>query len=143
MSTGAAVIVKLADGSYQGIYSYSDGYGLLPFLKVMAPTQEQAEQLVALGDCSQIYACERIKPIGKHSWDVREKRTVIAYHRDRNEVWNDVKPIDGKTWLSVARRISHSGYAYVFEDGRWSMYKSGGYGCNKFVPVTPQVVETA
>ena len=142
MSTGAAVIVKLPDGKFKGIYSYSDGYGLLPFLKVIAPTQEQAEQLVALGACSQIYGCERLAPVGKHSFAEREDGTVVAYYRDRQDSWEDSKPVVGAKWLTVARRIAHSGYAYVFEDGRWSMYKSGGWGCNKFVHVTPQVAES-
>ena len=125
MSTGVAVIVKI-DGKYKGIYSYSDGYGLLPFLQVIAPTQAQAEQLVDLGSCSQIYGCSRSTPIGKHSYAEREAGTVVAYHRDRQEPWADCKPISSAKWLNVAKRIDHGGYAYVFEDGHWSMYKSEG-----------------
>lgn len=142
MSTRAAVIVKLANGKYQGIYNHSDGYGLLPHLQTIAPTQAQAEQLVALGSCSMIYGCTRIAPIGKHNFNEMEDGTVIAYHRDRQESWDHCKPITAAKWLTVAKKIDHTGYAYVFENGQWSMYQSGGYGENKFALVQPEVEVT-
>lgn len=78
--------------------------------------------------------------MGPHSYDAPEAGTVIAYHRDRQEPLE--KALVAARWLTVAKKIGHNGYAYVFEDGQWSMYKSGGYGCNKFIPVTPQVEKT-
>lgn len=142
MSTHAAVIVKLANGKYRGVYSHSDGYGLLPYLQTLAPTQETAEQLIALGSISVLHSCTRIVPLGEHSFNKQEPGTVVAYHRDRQDPWDEVKPITSAKWLTVAKKSGHSGYAYVFENGAWTMYQSGGYGCNKFKKVEP-VAETA
>lgn len=119
MSTHAAVIVKIRDDKFKGIYSHSDGYGLLPFLKKMCPTKDKAEALVELGACSQIWGCERFAPIGEHSYDSPEEGTVIAYHRDRKE---DLDIVEGPNMEDVANDIDHSGYVYLFADGQWEVY---------------------
>ena len=124
MSTRAAVIVKIGE-KFKGIYNHSDGRDLLPALEKMCQTQATAEELVALGSCSVICGCERIKPIGKHAFggDNEEPGTVLAYHRDRLNPWADCKPVTGKTWQACAKKIGHNGYAYVFENGKWTMHE--------------------
>lgn len=119
MSTRSAIIERLADGSYRGIYCHFDGYeeGVGSQLLLHYRNPETVSRLIDLGDISILG--ERIDPIGPHSFDKREDGTTVAYERDRGETWARIKPKTGATWQEVAEQIGHNGYAYVFQDGGW------------------------
>ena len=123
MSTRSAVIVKIGD-TYNGIYCHYDGYteGVGKTLKENFNNEAQAKEIVDLGDCSIIDLCVRIKPSSdsSHSFEKPEDGTIIAYHRDRGEEWETVKPKTGSTWQEVADKIGHNGYVYVWENDQWN-----------------------
>lgn len=121
MSTRSAVIVKVGK-KYKGIYCHWDGDSLLPALQTHSKTQKTAEALVALGSCSQICNTVRQKPIGPHTFDKPEEGTVLAYHRDRNEPWENCYPLEGSTWREVANEIDVH-YIYVFNGKVWKLNK--------------------
>ena len=75
-----------------------------------------------------------IKPdIGvKHSF--RDTSTTTYYHRDRDEQWEDVKPVVLQSIADVEKRARDWGasYAYILQDGDEGWYVSciwrGEYG---------------
>jgi hypothetical protein len=122
MSTRSAIIVKTGKNSYEGIYCHNDGYfaGVGKTLKEFFNTKKDAKAIIKLGDCSAISEKVRINPVGKHSYNMPEDGTIIAYHRDRGEIYNP--PTKGKTWKDVASKIDHSGYVYVWENDKWNSH---------------------
>ncbi len=120
MSTRSAIILKLKDGTYSGIYCHSDGYisGVGKVLQEHYKTYDKVKELISLGSISQL--CPNITPTTKeHNFNHPEKGVVIAYHRDRGEDWKHVKPINGNTIEKVANMIDNE-YVYVF-DGKWTV----------------------
>lgn len=118
MSTRSAIIVKVSDNEYKGVYCHFDGYpaGVGATLEKNFNSEAQALEIVALGDCSSVCGAVRINPIGEHSYAKPEEGTIVAYHRDRGEEFNQFV---GKTWKAVADQIDQE-YAYVWENGAWS-----------------------
>ena len=117
MGTRSAIIVKVSDKLYKGIYCHWDGYpdGVGKTLKENFNSEEQALAIIALGDCSKICNCVRVNPIGEHSYKTPEEGTIVAYHRDRGEEFNQYK---GSTWKEVADQIDNE-FAYVWEKDSW------------------------
>ncbi len=114
MSTRSAIIEKLPDGTYRGIYCHFDGYLAGVGKTLLAHYQDAAKvgRLIDLGEISQLG--ERVEPIGPHAYGNAEKGTTVAYHRDRGE--DRTEPTTGATVEEVAAKIGHNGYVYVFDD---------------------------
>ncbi len=106
MSTNSTIIVEV-DGKVKSIYCHWDGHiDSVGFtLRDNFGTQELAEAVVALGDCSSIASAVDINDIK-------------AYHRDRGEDWADVKPRIYPT-VNDARANADTPYTYAFVDGKW------------------------
>jgi len=119
MSTSATIIVNTTTGALASTVNF-DGYPSHTgkILKEHYITQEQAEELVRLGELSVLY--ERANPIGEHTWKNPEKGTTIAYHRDRGEPKRQPRIGD-----SALKLIDHFGnqHNYVFENGEWTYIK--------------------
>jgi hypothetical protein len=117
MSTRSAIIEKLPNGRYRGIYCHFDGYpeGVGAVLAEHYTDPAKVSRLIELGAISACY--ERVEPTGKreHTFDNPEEGTTIAYHRDRGEEKHG--PRDGSL-KDVVASIGHNGYVYVF-DGAW------------------------
>lgn len=116
MSTRSAIIEKLSDGTFRGIYCHFDGYveGVGAKLVKHYTTPEQVKALIDLGDLSSLG--ERSTPIGPHKYGAAEEGTTVAYGRDRGE--SDVAPKKGPSVQAVRSQIDHQ-YAYLFQDGQW------------------------
>ena len=121
MSTHAFVGIKTADGSVTSIYVHNDGYpeGLGQILSSHYNTQELADKLVELGDCSCV--CERLSPEDgeEHSFDHPVDDVTVAYHRDRGEDWEDVEPRHYDNVGKFKRGCGSDSFCYLFEDGGW------------------------
>lgn len=115
MSTRSAIIEKLPDGTYRGIYCHNDGYlkGVGKVLQTHYNEKHKVSSLISLGDLSCCY--QYIGTDLKHSFDRPQRNVTIAYHRDRGE---DKRIVYGKTSDEVADQIDHNGHVYVFED-KW------------------------
>lgn len=110
MSTNAIVNEKLDDGTYRRIYVHWDGYleGVGKTLREVFNTDAKVKELIDLGDCSSIAGAESLDDI-------------VAYHRDKDDDWNDVKPEITKMF-----EPSYSSfYVYLWEDGEWTAYQGG------------------
>lgn len=115
MSTHAAIVVKMKDGSYQGIYVHHDGYrdGVGRTLIENYNDQKKAEALVALGDLSSL--APLLAPTSAHTYDNPQKDVTVAYHRDQGEAWIFVKTKTGPTVRAVVDEIDcHDENVYIF-----------------------------
>jgi hypothetical protein len=125
-------------GMYHYIYCHWDGYlswnGRI--LRDHYKTLQKVKMLVNLGAISALkknvrppkkvmtrsYAAGAggiLVPAEKHTFDTPDRNTVVAYHRDRNEPWEDVKPT-----ISDQFPVEQE-WAYCFKDGKW-LFKTTG-----------------
>lgn len=110
MSTNSMVARK-TDAGYECIYVHWDGYleGVGQTLLDTFNTDEKVAELIALGDCSSIV-------------DAKSLANVKAYHRDKNEDWDLVKPEHFAT-LHEALDYYSNPFSYVWgDDKKWSAY---------------------
>jgi hypothetical protein len=102
---------------YHYIYAHWDGYmshnGRI--LRDHYKTLHKVKMLVNLGSISVLNKNVRIpkNPIKKHTFDEPDRNTVVAYHRDRGEIWDQCKPVISK-YFPVAEE-----WAYCFINGKW------------------------
>lgn len=117
MST-RSFIAKKTNGGFKGIYSHWDGYPEEPGvgwqLKKYYRQPSKVTKLIALGDISSLR-----KNIGrKHkfeNYDLAEKnKWTTAYHRDRKEPWNDVKPKSFKSYDQLMDYVSNGWIEYLY-----------------------------
>lgn len=121
MSTNATISVKTSEGKIQTIYTHWDGYPShhLPILQEAFNTQEKAEALIALGTLSVLE--RKIDAPEGHSFEHPVDGHCIAYHRDRGEDWETVKP---RTYASFNAMIilgAGQQYNYLFDNGEWQV----------------------
>ncbi len=107
MNANCTVAIKNQDATISGIYNNFDGHvknGVGEELVKNYTTESKIKDLIDLGACSYIV------------------NDVIAYHRDRDEEWEDVKP---KTYSSYKIFIDEMGqeFNYLFDDGTWYIYE--------------------
>ena len=121
MSTHASIIVEFPDrGIYKSIYVHFDGYlsGVGHTLFKHYNSFEKAKELVELGDCSVL------------------KSTVgasVFYNRDRNEDWEDVKPLIAE---GLHEANKQQDYDYVFKEDAWWLVETkteASYALTKLV----------
>ena len=107
---------------YHSIYLHNDGYlewaGMV--LKRSYSSLDKVKELVTLGSISVLG--DRIVPIGKHSYDEREKGTTVAYHRDRGDEWANVSPLV----TSKLKKGDRQEFNYLFQDGEWKYIEEDG-----------------
>lgn len=124
MSTRSAIIRKVSEGQYEGVYCHFDGYleGVGQILLDHYTDAKTVEKLIALGDLSTL--AENVAPAKgvKHSFDARAEGVTVAYHRDRGEEYHIVK---GASVDDVQAKIGHNGYIYVYENGEWWRWLDG------------------
>lgn len=102
MSTHAAIIRKVAENQYEGIYCHYDGYeeGVGACLREHYQAEAKVAALIALG------AISSLEP---------ELEQTDAYHRDRGE---DLIIHTSESAQSVSRSID-ADFAYLYADGKW------------------------
>ncbi len=110
MSTNSLVVEKLKNGTYRKIYVHWDGYleGVGKILRNVFNTDAKVKELIDLGDCSTIMEAKSLDE-------------VVAYHRDLNEDWEDIKPEITDTFESAHGFF----FVYLWEDGKWTAYQGG------------------
>lgn len=121
MGTRSFISKKLNDGRYKYIYCHWDGSpghnGII--LKEHYKSPEKVRKLINLGDISSLGEI-----VGhKHKFDRATKvKSTTAYHRDRGEKWEDVKPKYANFKDDLIGLASGYGveYVYFFENGKWS-----------------------
>ena len=143
MGTRSFIIVANPKGDFTGSYCHWDGYpshnGKL--LLEHYNSKGKARELVRLGSLSSLG--ERAAPINPeaHSFNSKEEGTTVAYHRDRGEAWDGVKPVTFDTLSELVKYADESWaeYVYLFWNGHWSYNTISNAVDNKpWVPLTPE-----
>lgn len=117
MGTPCRIGVIKKDNTVNTIYCHWDGYPSekASMLLNHYNSIEKANALVALGDISHLE--KNIAPADgvEHSYDKPADEVTVAYHRDKGEPWNDVKPI---TSDNINQCLSDFGdsYLYLFDE---------------------------
>lgn len=167
MATRSRIGIVNDNGTVTSIYCHWDGYisNNGKILLEHYTDKEKVEKLISLGSISSLarnvdpdpkggtfrgkYNPEKDeyekKPAkGVHTFDSPQEGVVVAYHRDRGEDWEDVKPREDK---SVKDFIDGDWeeYGYLFVDGAWYCvymdYKERGDGKWKAVRRTVKLTK--
>ena len=118
MSTHATISVKGEDGKVRSIYLHSDGYRKHAYevLTRCYPNQEDADELVALGDLSRLLDSPKCPP--GHSFDNPAEGHCVAYDRDRGESGTEARVYDN---TGAADRDAET-YHWYFDGHHWERY---------------------
>ena len=104
MSTHSLIGI-LFDDNIEYVYCHFDGYPehMLPILRQNYGDSTQAFELVSLGNLSSI---------GSES--------VVAYHRDRGESWDNNKPVQGASMEEFKTDMErlYADHGYIFDCGK-------------------------
>ena len=96
MSTHAYVGKENKNGTISAIYVHSDGYPsyIVPLLLGHYNDQQKVEELIALGDLSELKEKLYPDPSQPHGFDFEKRQpgVTVAYTRDRGEDWTHNKP---------------------------------------------------
>lgn len=149
MSTRGRIGIAREDGKVESIYCHHDSYisGVGATLLEHYTDPEKVKALIALGDISSLHENIEPDPVGgkyrdwredfdsphalkdangKHSFDKPQIGVVVAYHRDRGESWNIVKPrVDYSVAAFVKSDVEE--YGYIMVDGKWYVVYSHYY----------------
>lgn len=152
MSTRSNIVQKVRDDLWRVIYVHSDGYlsGLGQMLFTNYQTNEKVTELVDLGDLSSVDEVPGEKhPFGiPGEWNSPEHRAheerfgymTRAYHRDRGEEWEDVKPAECRTYEEAMAACGQE-FVYYWDGTRWFWAEGpdrGGQAPFAFEPLTPE-----
>jgi hypothetical protein len=125
MSIRSLIAIENSDKTIVAIYCHwggapeNNGRILLEHFK----KPEKLRELIALGNLSELHP--RLHPIGKHSFDKKEKGTTVAHHRDKGDAWEGTQP---RTFASLKKFRENPGYLnvehiYVLtKKGQWTLY---------------------
>lgn len=130
MATRSTISITKADGSIYKIYCHWDGYieGVGKILKEHYTDINKIEQLIELGSISSLDK-ECSKP-ETHTFDKPVDGFTVAYHRDRNEPWDRVKPEKFDSFEMFRLSGDWQEYNYVYKDGKWLVKcgeRTGGF----------------
>lgn len=122
MSTRSRIGILRKDGSIDSIYCHFDGYPDWVGQKLYKNYNsiDKINDLINLGDISHLE--DNLEPnpnmIHEFGYDTEQPNVVVAYHRDRNEDWEYVKPkhfIDINEFEKYCLQ-SDQEYAYLYDE---------------------------
>jgi hypothetical protein len=119
MATNSYLAIKNENETYTYIYVHFDGAPkrMFPILSEYYNTCEKALELINLGDLSSVNEKINPKPDLPHYMENRQMDVCFAYHRDRKEDWQSVKPKTVANFESLPK----DEYLYVF-DSEWRSF---------------------
>lgn len=108
MATRSLIGVLRPGNQVEFIYCHFDGYeeGVGKTLCEEFFMMDAINNLIALGDVSTIHD------------------NIVAYHRDRGEDWEDVKPkmVALEAYPSESRHFG-TDFEYLYRNGKWEVYR--------------------
>lgn len=133
MATRAIIAIEEESEQFTAVYLHFDGYpdGAGAVLTEHYIDAGRVRQLLALGDLSVL------RPLPGEQHDFNRKYEIAAaqgwttaYHRDRGDEWECVKPLEvvGRRCFE-ARLMEHwfCDWGYLFQDGRWLITRLASY----------------
>ncbi len=123
MSTSCLIAKQVNEQDFLIIYCHSDGYlthnGAL--LVDFYDTEEKVDELLKLGDLSQLKEKMYPNPLYPHTFEERQEGVCVAYGRDRGDEDADAKMISIDEFIGPENMIQ---YMYVFDlDQRWKYFE--------------------
>ncbi|MBO5435960.1 hypothetical protein J6A31_09210 [bacterium] len=123
MSTPCNIGIINYDDSVDVIYCHWDGYPSYQTQILLTDynTEQKVRELINLGDISMLGS--KVTPdTNSHSFTDPEPDTVIAYHRDRKDKWEETKPKHFKNKRELKHSYYRQVYIYLFDSktGLWS-----------------------
>ena len=119
MSTRSFIAITNGDINYTAVYCHNDGYpeGVGQTLQTYYNSPVAARDLVYLGDLSSVGPLSEPIPGNPHSFYEPANGVIVAYHRDRDEDWEKVKPkkFEGYDRLINAATLAGAEYLYVYD----------------------------
>ena len=126
MSTRSMIGKINPDGSVTAIYCHWDGYpeNQLPILVPCYSNEEKLNELIPLGSISYLEDNPNPPEGMTHTFHDPHPRTVVAYHRDRGDKWEECKP---DTYSSLDEMFDDKNnwnieYYYLFDGDKWNLY---------------------
>ena len=122
MSTRSRIGILKKDGSITSIYCHLDGYPEWVGEKLYKKynSLDRIERLISLGNISHLEDNLEPDPEQEHSFghDTEQKNVVVAYHRDRNENWEYVKPKNFNNIKEFEKycKKSDQEFAYLYDE---------------------------
>lgn len=130
MSTRSLIGKLNPDGSVITIYCHWDGYpeSQLPILVPCYSNEEKLNELMSLGSISYLEDNPNPPRGVTHTFHDPYPRTVVAYHRDRGDKWEECKP---DTYTSLDEMFDDKNncniaYYYIFNGDEWHLYDREG-----------------
>ena len=119
MSTNSTIAMLLPDGRVRGIYCHWDGSlgwnGEI--LNESYASTEKVTALLELGFLSGLGESLVPDPTKPHTWKDAQPGVCVAYHRDRGDAWEDVKPIEDD--MDAYYEVQAQHFNYLWKDGTW------------------------
>lgn len=152
MSTRSNIVQKTADGKWRVIYVHFDGYlkGLGRMLFTNYQTDEKVTELVDLGDISSVGEVigekHPFSPPGiwesaeYNAYQERYGHMCKAYHRDRDQSWEETKPAVFSTKREALEACGQE-FVYYWDGAKWWWSKGPDRGCKapfKFSRLEPR-----
>lgn len=130
MSTRSMIGKINPDGSVTAIYCHWDGYpeNQLPILVPCYSNEEKLNELISLGSISYLEDNPNPPEGVTHTFHDPHPKTVVAYHRDRGDKWEECEP---DNYTSLDEMLEDDGnwniaYFYIFDGDKWHLYDGGG-----------------
>ena len=113
-----SLIATQYDDEIRFVYCHFDGYPEhhMPILATHYGTKEKVEALIDLGDLSSIGP--KIKYLLGDSYN----DFTCAYHRDKKEDWETVKPRTVKDKRGLHGAATDVEYIYLFDGDKWTWF---------------------
>lgn len=131
MATRSTIAMKTKDGKIKAIYCHWDGYvdhnGRI--LSNFYTDPAKVEELINLGDLSTLGSEIGQKHPFDRNYDEPELKLTedwcMAYHRDREEEWDRVKPSEHESITDWLDQYDPGGseYAYLFDGKDWIVHR--------------------
>ena len=130
MSTRSFIGRINPDNSVTTIYCHWDGYPehQLPILVPCYSNEEKLNELMSLGSISYLDDNPNPPEGVTHTFNAPYSRTVVAYHRDRGDKWEECEP---DAYSSLDEMFGDKDnwdieYYYIFNGGEWHLYNREG-----------------
>jgi hypothetical protein len=129
MSTNSRIGIQDEDGSIRSIYCHWDGYPACNGKTLYEEYQdrERVMALIELGDLSALYGALVPADGQQHSFFHPAGGVCIAYHRDRQDDYNEPRLDDTIEDFTIG---GFSSYGYVYtKENQWRLFRDNGRSC--------------
>lgn len=129
MATRSFIAKENPDGTYTAIYCHWDGYPSHNGIILRQHYKlKKLEKLLALGDISALRKNVDPNPSKAHDYRNDQKDVVVAYHRDRGDMYRPATTYSDTAELLAAANEMGAEYVYILSSktGKWNCLTETG-----------------